>query len=617
MTTKYEVGKLYDPRRTSWSQGGDFNFRSGELELRLFFARLTEADIAAIRSGPATFGYTVVEDLIFFCYEFGQACPISDSNFTIWKVPEAERTHTPLLAAGESAALTIFLVSSETGILRAIRQEFLTPEMSVGLFVDIEAQFTRPYDAAAVDRQLERVYATSSSADLFRRAAWTTSVPGAARGKGVLTIPVQDDGSVVLDMRNEADQDKPGYAVSLGPEGVSLGQAGAKEPRAQRHGEPWLAYYLDRLREEIGQQAISMYHLLDHPGVKPAHLVEFSEMEYQIDRRQLRRAAVYQMAPSASRLLDRVYPGNPSTWLPRDRPLCIIFEEPLLFPRPNDASPIWAVKAIWVRPVSDISLVRQIAQRWPDNPLIRSFVEELSKPPYLTNPPGLDWQVTVLDLQAREYASYEHSEAADPDEWKLTESTACAVGKCQGGEGEPCSECKWISSFWVQILHTITKIIRRDYGVGLVDDEEKAFPEVTVSYEETVTKVVGTGKKNQRKITIKERQELVYQVVTFDATHRPAPAPTPDTDAPEHQGNWITAAKEQAPDLLIWEKRHFEGIRRELDPERSSRWKGERRVIEVAGFDKKVYLLDPERHSHITIRRVVARDAAQKRDETK
>jgi hypothetical protein len=34
----YEVGKPYDPRRRSWPEGADYNFREGAHELRIFLA---------------------------------------------------------------------------------------------------------------------------------------------------------------------------------------------------------------------------------------------------------------------------------------------------------------------------------------------------------------------------------------------------------------------------------------------------------------------------------------------------------------------------------------------------------------------------------------------------
>lgn len=89
---EYRVGKVYHPGKTHWQPGSDFNFRSGVLELRLFFDKLTHSDIRAIRNGPCTFHLAAVNTILFFIFEFGKACPLSDNSYSWWLVPEDERT---------------------------------------------------------------------------------------------------------------------------------------------------------------------------------------------------------------------------------------------------------------------------------------------------------------------------------------------------------------------------------------------------------------------------------------------------------------------------------------------------------------------------------------------
>jgi hypothetical protein len=145
---RYEVNKPYHKGKTHWQTGTDFNWRSNTLELRLFFDKLTHSDIRAIRNGPCEFALTVIDGVIFFLFNFGQACPWSDNSYAWGLIAEGERTIPPELGPGEMALLSIILVSAEDGIIRALRQISLGHNFSVKLFDAIRAQAQQPFDAA-------------------------------------------------------------------------------------------------------------------------------------------------------------------------------------------------------------------------------------------------------------------------------------------------------------------------------------------------------------------------------------------------------------------------------------------------------------------------------------
>lgn len=179
---RYEVGKIYHPGKTRWQEGTDFNYRSNTLELRMFFSKLTHSDIRAIRNGPCSFALTVIDGVIFFLFEFGKACPLSDNNYSWWMVSEKERTLPPELGPGEMALLSIILVSAEDGIIRALRQISLGHDFSVKLFDAIRDQSRQPFDQARHDQVIASVYRRyPTSQALLKQAIATCVVEGNAR----------------------------------------------------------------------------------------------------------------------------------------------------------------------------------------------------------------------------------------------------------------------------------------------------------------------------------------------------------------------------------------------------------------------------------------------------
>ncbi len=172
----YEVGKVYHPGKNRWQPGADFNYRSGMLELRLMFDKLTHSDIRAIRNGACTFALVVEGEIIFLLYEFGKACPWSDSPYTIHMVPENERTIPPELAPGEMALLTIILIGCEDGIIKAMRQISLGSYFSQKLYQAIQSQAQQPFNQAEYDSQLARTYRKYPTTQALLRQAQASCI---------------------------------------------------------------------------------------------------------------------------------------------------------------------------------------------------------------------------------------------------------------------------------------------------------------------------------------------------------------------------------------------------------------------------------------------------------
>ena len=165
----YEVGKPYIAGRKSWPEFGEYNFRGGEHELRLFFDDLSESELAVVARGRAEFALFVEGELIIFLYRFGHG-EWSDGPFSLHMVPASERVLPQLLTGEQRALLQVVLVSANDGIVRALRAVTLSPGFSQALHAAIAAQAELPFEQAAYDAHLARVYKLNSSTGLAGRA---------------------------------------------------------------------------------------------------------------------------------------------------------------------------------------------------------------------------------------------------------------------------------------------------------------------------------------------------------------------------------------------------------------------------------------------------------------
>jgi len=173
---EYRVNTIYHPGKTFWQPGTDFNFRSGVLELRMFLSKLTPSDIREIRNGACMFHLAITGDVIWFLFEFGKACPLSDNSYSIHLVSEQERTIPPELQPNERALLTIILVSSEDGIIRALRQISLGHDFSKALYDAIRKQAARPFDQTQHDRQIAETYRRYPTSQALRKQSIATCI---------------------------------------------------------------------------------------------------------------------------------------------------------------------------------------------------------------------------------------------------------------------------------------------------------------------------------------------------------------------------------------------------------------------------------------------------------
>lgn len=173
-----EVGKLYHPNRTSWPELGEYNCRSGQHELRLFFRNPQPQEIKAVQEKKAEFAFTTLEGgLLFFLFRFGDGViSWSDSPYCYHLLPEAERVLPFLSSLQERAVLNIILVDAATGIVKAMRVVTMELDFCQKLTAAIREQAQTPWNQTAYDGALAVAMGRYDTMQLLSRAAAKMSV---------------------------------------------------------------------------------------------------------------------------------------------------------------------------------------------------------------------------------------------------------------------------------------------------------------------------------------------------------------------------------------------------------------------------------------------------------
>lgn len=158
---RYQVGQRYHPDRDRWPDGvAQYNYRQGQHELVLFFARPTSAEVLDARRGPAEFALLVDSPVIVLLYRFGASIQWSDAPYSWHMVPADQQTIPDTTGMQEPrAVMTVMLVDAADGILRSIRVVSLSPALTAALHLSIRAQAATPWVGQAVyDQRLADIY---------------------------------------------------------------------------------------------------------------------------------------------------------------------------------------------------------------------------------------------------------------------------------------------------------------------------------------------------------------------------------------------------------------------------------------------------------------------------
>jgi hypothetical protein len=139
----------------------------------MFLPSPTEAEVTAIKNGPAEFALAVESGVIFLLYQFEGGLPWSDAPYQWWlNSPEMRSLPNPEPIETERALLHIVLVDADTGIIMTLRTLTFSPEFSARLHGAIRQQSRSKWlGADAYEKSLASLYRKfPTTEDLLARA---------------------------------------------------------------------------------------------------------------------------------------------------------------------------------------------------------------------------------------------------------------------------------------------------------------------------------------------------------------------------------------------------------------------------------------------------------------
>jgi hypothetical protein len=162
-----KVGKPFLDRFGPLTPGVQLSLSGTTPELHLIFDKLTQAEVEAVRSGPARFGVYQFKQVLFFLYRFDPAIPWSDTPYHIALERPHREVNLQLLTEQSRALLTIYLISAEDGIVQVIRALTLNPETTRALWQAVLLQDPDKLPEH-YDNDIEQAYAQLNSAQMAR-----------------------------------------------------------------------------------------------------------------------------------------------------------------------------------------------------------------------------------------------------------------------------------------------------------------------------------------------------------------------------------------------------------------------------------------------------------------
>ena len=172
---RYEVGKPYDPRRRSWPERADYNWR-GEHELRIFLARASPAEVHSLQRGRVEFGlWTPLPELSLISRFHGPDDRVllsSDRSYQWHLVPVPGRTAPPPWEETSPelrAVCQIVAVEATNGLILGLRAVSFSPEFTRALHRAIAAQIGLPFDPAAHGRAVAGITRRFTTEQLWQQ----------------------------------------------------------------------------------------------------------------------------------------------------------------------------------------------------------------------------------------------------------------------------------------------------------------------------------------------------------------------------------------------------------------------------------------------------------------
>ena len=351
---------------------------------------------------------------------------------------------------------------------------------------------------------------------------------------------------------------------------------------------------------EVGYPFIEIYKIV-LPGVLMTTLYEYGRMDTENVTARTReytdrlRVADKYLVDASGRLMHTSVSDDETEWVDAVDTLWIEHDIPQLLPGVGDS-----IKAVYVYPV-----------------------------PAYSNVPG--YYITIID----EYGYHRLCMVYDTEEKGYTPTIdyvcpydACkdSLSRIQGVDDkhiayrQGCTQCLQDCLQWASWLHTMCRMIRRDYATSATPTP---FTSITSTYRETrlVPRVYGKGKPKEKKI----ETSVTYKLVTYDVSLLPEAA-TSNQPTGEARVNWLTI---HGKDARIYRRLHFTNITRRYEGIRYKhlidRVLRQGRYIEdgreytldttsdtpivvstIVDYDKYVPMLRPELRKVQTVKKVVS-----------
>ena len=165
-----QVGNRYDPSGSSYPQTEQVRFTPEFSELARFWPSPSQSEVDSHRDDGEFAAVLVSEHLLMFAYRFG-SLDWSDVPFQIGRLRDADLRGVPEGRLEDPIHLRTLLVDSDTGIIRAMRRDTLSSEVSAIIRGSLQMQLDAPFDDDTAGRHLSTIYEHFSTSEAMVREA--------------------------------------------------------------------------------------------------------------------------------------------------------------------------------------------------------------------------------------------------------------------------------------------------------------------------------------------------------------------------------------------------------------------------------------------------------------
>jgi hypothetical protein len=160
-----QVGKLFNEKKTRYSEGITFNMNDLGCDLIIRFNVPTEDEIKNIKFGALKCGYYVEKQVILMLFKFENEKWL-DAPYSI-KLSK-NLTEIPNIEDGKGLPLHVYLIDAYTGILKVMRLIILPTNFSRNLLEVIKKQNDMPFND--FEKLFNRIYRKYSTRELVKYA---------------------------------------------------------------------------------------------------------------------------------------------------------------------------------------------------------------------------------------------------------------------------------------------------------------------------------------------------------------------------------------------------------------------------------------------------------------